>query len=269
MKAVALTIAGFDCCAGAGLQADLKTFSSLGVHGLTAATCIVAETPLELTRIDPINAEMLTEQIRLLLSRYPISAVKTGMLYDSPQIEATARILEDCSLPIVVDPVMLASTGDSLLKSEALALFQEKILPLASVITPNRAEAEFLTGDVISDIPSAEKIAQELAKRYDCTCVLKGGHLDHTDGAIDLVATANEITRLHADWVDIPSTHGTGCTFAAAVAAGLAQGQTIIDAATKAKTFVTRALTHAHSWPQTDGQRLIALDQTHSPSLSF
>lgn len=265
MTHVALTIAGFDCCAGAGLQADLKTFSAFGVHGLTAVTCIVAETPLEVTRIDPVEAEMLTEQLRLLLDRYPISAIKTGMLYDSPQINAVALALEGTTTSLVVDPVMLASTGDSLLKPEALALFQEKILPIASVITPNRDEAEFLIGRRISDSQSAEDIARELAQRYDCTCILKGGHLDHTHGAVDIVATAEDMMHLHADWIDIPSAHGTGCTFAAAVTAGLAKGLAIPEAASHAKEFVTRALTRAHTWEQADGQSLIALDQTLSP----
>lgn len=262
MIPVALSIAGFDCCAGAGLQADLKTFSALGIHGLTASTCLVAETPLEVTLIDAVAPEMLREQISLLLTRYPVSAIKTGMLYDTAQIEVVAGCLKDCRVPVVVDPVMLASTGDPLLRLEASTLFQEQILSKADVITPNRAEAEFLLNKAIcaNDFP-AKNAALQLAERYDCACVLKGGHLDHSKGAVDLLALEGTLLEFSSEWVDIPSAHGTGCTFAAAMTAELAKGNDVTAAAKSAKTFVSKALASAHRWPQDSGEDLIALDQ--------
>ena len=258
-RPVALSIAGFDCSAGAGLQADLKTFSTLGVYGLTVATCIVAETPNTVTRIDPVGGEMVAEQIRVLAAEFPIAAVKTGMLYDVPQIEAAAAFLETFKGPIVVDPVMIASTGDPLLKPEALSEFSNLIQPCATVITPNRAEAEHLVQRHVTSLDEAETVAQELAAQFQCTCVLKGGHLDSKSGATDVIATVDGTWTVSAPWIDIPSAHGTGCTFAAALAAELAKGGNVQSAVRAAKSFVTSALKNANRW---NGNTLITLDQT-------
>ena len=262
-RPVALSIAGFDCSAGAGLQADLKTFSALGVYGLTAVTCVVAETPNVVTRIDPVDGSMVAEQIRLLDASFPIAAVKTGMLYDVPQIEAVADALEGLGKSIVVDPVMIASTGDPLLKPEALSAFKNRVLPLATVITPNRAEAEFLSGTSIPDLETAKEVARDLAARFNCACVLKGGHLDSEHGATDVLATSSDVTILEGPWIDLPSAHGTGCTFAAALTASLAKGENVQTATRTAKSFVTAALKNANCW--NDGQ-LITLDQTRFPA---
>lgn len=250
MTPVALTIAGFDTSCGAGLQADLKTMVSLGVYGLTAATCIVSETANEVTHIEPIAAACLREQIDVLLRSYPIGAVKLGMLYDLPQMEIVAAALESLDAPIICDPVMIASSGAALLRPEAMDYLKSRILPLATIITPNAHEAAALIGRKIDDLGDPYKAATKLSGDYHCVCVLKGGHIgEESDSAIDLIAfPGGRIETLKAPRLEIHTAHGTGCTFAAAVAAELAKGADAHEAAKVAKAFVSRAISSAHHW---------------------
>ena len=259
---VVLTIAGSDCSAGAGLQADLKTFSSFGLHGLTAVTSVVAETPLEVREIDAVSPAVLQAQVELLLSTYPVQAVKTGMLGSSPHVVAVAEILEAAKLPLVVDPVMVASSGSSLMADDALGAYRGRLLPLATVITPNLPEARALLGEDSDPPAAAEDLAERLASRFGTAVLLTGGH-EPADGAcIDLLFHQGRLERFEAPWLDLPSSHGTGCTLSAAVTAGLARGATLPESVAAAKRFVNTALTEAMRWTAADGRELLALQQT-------
>ncbi len=179
---VALTIAGSDCSAGAGIQADLKTFQHFHVHGLTAVTCVVSETANIVRAVHPVPVAIVSDQVSLLLDSFPVAAVKTGMLYSAAHVRAVAEILaRHPGLALVVDPVMIASTGDPLLEDDAITAYRELLLPLARVITPNLPEAEVLLGEKIPDEAALESAAHRLAERFGTAVLLKGGHLDTRD----------------------------------------------------------------------------------------
>ena len=260
---LALTIAGSDCSAGAGLQADLKTFASHGLHGLTAVTCVVSETPLTVSQVHPVPPELLRDQIKLLLDSYPIGAIKTGMLYSKAHIEVVCELLAHSSIPLVVDPVMVASTGDPLLVDDALAEVSARLLPLATVITPNLPEAGYLLDREVRSAGDQESAALELAHRYQAACYLKGGHLKDCHQHRDLLARDGSLTSFVGEHLELPQTHGTGCTLSAALAAGLALGHSLAEAAAKAHRFTHRALRDSSSWPVPhSSQRIWHLDQT-------
>lgn len=266
---VVLTIAGSDCSAGAGMQADLKTFSSFGLHGLTAVTCVVSETPLEVSQVHAIPPEVLHDQIRLLLNRYPIAAIKTGMLYSRDHIAVVCDLLAESSIPLVVDPVMVASTGDPLLLDDALAEVSRCLLPLATVITPNLPEASFLLGRKVTSPTDQEKAALDLASDFGVACYLKGGHLKDRDQHRDLLADQGSLRSFTAEHLELPQTHGTGCTLSAALAAGLALGQPLEEAAAQAHHFTHQALRDSFSWPAPNsGYAIWHLNQIASPPLS-
>src|ERR1700694_1222829 len=180
---VALTIAGSDSSAGAGLQADLKTFSALGVYGLSAVTCVVAEIPGKVSRIEAVSAEMVREQIEVLAKNFPIAAIKTGLLYSAEIISAVARVIVDVvrkidnKVPLVINPVIVATSGDPLLREDAIDLYQKELFPLASLITPNLLEAEKFLGKPIDDLQAMRHAGKELAEKFQTSIVLKGGHL--------------------------------------------------------------------------------------------
>src|SRR2546421_208481 len=184
---VALTIAGSDSSAGAGIQADLKTFNALGVYGVSAVTCIVAEIPGKVSRIDPVSAEMVQEQIKVLVKNFPIGAIKTGLLCSAEIVSAVAKSVVDLtrSIPLVVDPVITATGGDPLLESEAIKIYTNELFPLATLITPNLDEAAQLLGQKINDRRSMERAGTELAHKFKTAILVKGGHLTGND-AIDL-----------------------------------------------------------------------------------
>ena len=259
---VAMTVAGSDCSSGAGLQADLKTFSALGVYGLTAVTCVVAEIPGKVTRIQPVVRPVLEEQLRLLLEGFPVAAVKTGMLFSRPLIEAVAVALtsqEGGRRPaLVVDPVMVATSGDPLLQRSAVRAFERRLFPLAAVITPNLDEAAVLLGREVRSVRGLEPAAAELRDRYGCAVLLKGGHL-RGKTAVDVLADGEGILRLEAAYVSGVATHGTGCTYSAAIAAGLAHGNSLRAAVAGAKEYVSRAIGQPFRWT-CGGQRIDALN---------
>lgn len=259
---IALTIAGSDCSAGAGLQADLKTFSSFGVHGLTAVTCVVSETPLTVSCVHPVPPVILQDQIKLMLSSYPISAIKTGMLYSKSHIIAICELLADLDIPIVVDPVMVASTGDPLLVEDAVEAISDRLLPLASVITPNLPEAGILLGRSVVNASDQEEAARELASKYGVACYLKGGHLDELGRHRDLLVDGDDLTEFFGDHLDLPQTHGTGCTLAAALTSGLAKGLPLKEAAGEAQRFTHEALRNSAHWTVPEaGSTIYHLDQ--------
>src|SRR6266704_807236 len=180
---VALSIAGSDSSAGAGVQADLKTFSALGVYGLTALTCVVAEIPGKVSQIEPVTPKIIREQIQVLAKSFGITAAKTGLLYSAEIVETVARALVDLSgkfgnrVPLVIDPVTVATSGDLLLRPDAIALYESELFPLATLLTPNLDEAEKLIGEPIRDLKAMRKAGKKLQKKYGVPILLKGGHL--------------------------------------------------------------------------------------------
>jgi hydroxymethylpyrimidine/phosphomethylpyrimidine kinase len=250
---VALTIAGSDCSAGAGVQADLKTFTALGVYGLTAVTCIVAEVPGKVSRIEPVTARMVREQLEVLLKNFRVGAIKTGLLCSAEIVCAVAQIIQagvkktTRSIPFVVDPVMIATSGDNLLEPEAVEAYKNKLFPLATLITPNLDEAALLLETTINDRRQMEGAAKALAKKYHASILLKGGHL-RGDNAIDLLFHQGELTEFSAPFVRGVETHGTGCTYSAAIAAGLASGFSLEQAIKRAKKFVTESIALHLRW---------------------
>lgn len=261
---VALTIAGSDNSAGAGIQADLKTFSALGVYGLTAITSVVAEVPGKVSAIQGVEEAIVREQIRLCFEAYPVAAVKTGMLYSKPIIEKVCDALEEefarkPSRPaLVVDPVMVATSGDALLKKEAVAVYTDRLFRLATVVTPNLDEVRALLGRSVDTIDEMRVAGPELEQKYGTAFLLKGGHL--RDGAAtDLLFFGSTVHEFSAPYIPNVSTHGTGCTYSAAIAAGLAKGLGLVDAVSAAKPFVTRAIAEHFAWERM-GKRMDALN---------
>jgi len=265
---VALTIAGSDSSAGAGIQADLKTFSALGVYGLTAVTCVVAEIPGKVSRIEPVNTEIVREQIAVLSRNFPIAAAKTGLLYSAEIVETVARALVDLSansakrFPLVIDPVIVATSGDQLLEPKAIELYEKELFPLATLLTPNLDEAEKLVGEPIRDLKAMRKAGKELQQKYRVSILLKGGHLAGGD-AVDLLFADEKIREFSSPFIRGVATHGTGCTYSAAIAAGIASGLPLEDAIGRAKKFVTASIAQHFRWMSSSRKNLDALN--HSP----
>lgn len=260
---IALTIAGSDSSAGAGLQADLKTFSSFGVFGLTAVTCIVSETPLTVSQVHPVPPNILQDQVRLLIETYPIGAIKTGMLYSKLHIETVCEILTDTNIPLVVDPVMVASTGHPLMKEDALDTIREKLLPLATIITPNLPEAGILLKKSVVTMADQEIAVEELSSTFGVATYLKGGHLKNTQTHRDLLKENGKLHVFEHEHLELPQTHGTGCTLSAALAAGISSGLTLENAGKKAHQFTQHALSESESWiSPTSGKTIFHLNQS-------
>jgi hydroxymethylpyrimidine/phosphomethylpyrimidine kinase len=245
---VALTIAGSDSSAGAGIQADLKTFAALGVYGLTAVTCVVAETPGRVSKIEPVSAALVREQIELLLRSFPIAAIKTGLLFSAEIIREIASALgEHRSIPLVIDPVMVATSGDPLLQDDAMGMYERELFPRAALITPNLDEGARLLGKPISDLQAMREAGETMANKYGVSVLLKGGHLAG-DQAIDLLFLNGNIIEFSAPFSRGIATHGTGCTYSAAITAGLATGLPVEEAVRRAKNFVSAAIAQHYAW---------------------
>jgi hydroxymethylpyrimidine/phosphomethylpyrimidine kinase len=258
---VALSIAGSDCSSGAGIQADLKTFQHFRVHGLTAVTCIVSETANIVRAVHAVPVEIVADQVALMLDSFPIAAAKTGMLFSARHVITVADLLKSQpTLQLVVDPVMIASTGDPLLEPDAMDAYRERLLPLARVITPNLHEAEALLGRKIPDADAIEAAAFELSGLFQTSVLLKGGHLDGPD-CLDLLVDGSEVFRFNAPRIPVPGSHGTGCTLSAAITACLAQGLPLPAAVESAKSYLGETLRQSYSF-QVPGQAPIhALNQ--------
>ena len=263
---VALTIAGSDSSAGAGIQADLKTFSALGVYGLTAITCVVAETPGNVLRIEPINPEIVHEQVAVLARNFPIAAAKTGLLCSGEIVEAVARGIDllrkiDNRIPIVVDPVTVATSGDMLLAPEAMEIYERELFPIATLLTPNLEEAGKLIGEPIRELETMRKAGKQLQQKYQVSILLKGGHLAGDD-AVDLLFAGDKISEFSAPFVRGVATHGTGCTFSAAITAALASGLSLEVAVRRAKEFVTASIAQRLRWKSKSGENIDALNHS-------
>ncbi|MEM2603752.1 MAG: bifunctional hydroxymethylpyrimidine kinase/phosphomethylpyrimidine kinase [Candidatus Korarchaeum sp.] len=237
---VALTIAGSDSGGGAGIQADLKTFAALGVHGTVAITSITAQNTREVTAVQDVSVDVIRAQIEAVVSDIGVDAAKTGMLHTSEIIRAVAEEVRRHRFPLVVDPVMIAKSGAPLLKEEAVKSLIEELLPLAEVVTPNAREAEVLSGISVRSLDDARRAAKLIAEHGPRAVIVKGGHLEGGE-SIDVLYDG-DFTELKAERVGSRNTHGTGCSFSAAIAAELAKGRSIREAFRTAKLLVTEAI---------------------------
>jgi hydroxymethylpyrimidine/phosphomethylpyrimidine kinase len=253
----ALTIAGSDSGAGAGIQADLKTFAACGVYGTTAITAVTAQNTLGVTAWEAISTELVVAQIEAVAGDLPPHAVKTGMLATAAIVEAVAAAIGGLDLPnLVVDPVMIAKGGDRLLREDAVGAMKAHLLKLAEIATPNIPEAEVLSGVSIRTLADMRVAARRIRALGPRVVVVKGGHMavtDTGDVVIDVVCTPDEEFELRGPRLDTRHTHGTGCTFAAAAAAFLAQDQAVDEALRNAREYVEGAIRNAPGLGQGQG----------------
>jgi hydroxymethylpyrimidine/phosphomethylpyrimidine kinase len=248
---VALTIAGSDSGGGAGIQADLKAFAALGVFGTSAVTALTAQNTVGVRGIHAVPADFVVAQIEAVLDDLPVAAVKTGMLATVEIVRAVAKLAGAGRLPrLVVDPVMVASSGDRLLEPEAERRYVEELLPHAEVVTPNLREAEVLLGRAITTLADQRDAAAALAVLGPSTVVIKGGHpvSDAPGEAVDVVWHDGAVRELRTPRVDTPNNHGSGCSFASAIAALRAHGHPIDRAVADAKAFTWRAVRGGAHW---------------------
>jgi hydroxymethylpyrimidine/phosphomethylpyrimidine kinase len=246
----ALTIAGSDSSGGAGIQADLKTFAAFGVYGCSVITAVTAQNTCQVTGIHNVPPEMVRKQIEAVLSDIKPHAIKIGMLSNPRNIRVVAKSLRTFGpVPIVLDPVMVAKSGDILLVKDAIGVLRQELIPLATVITPNIPEAEVLVGKPLEteqDFIDAAKVMREWGAQV---VVLKGGHrppaINGGSEVVDLYFDGKKARVIRGPYVNTPHTHGTGCTFASAITAGLAIGLDPFPAVTQAREYLTQALKSA------------------------
>ena len=245
---IALTIAGSDSGGGAGLQADLKTFAALGVFGTSAVTAVTAQNTTAVVASVPMAPEMVRLQVETVLSDLPVLAVKTGMLATSAIVGTVADLAESGRLPnLVVDPVLVSTTGRRLLDEDAIPVYMTRLLPHALVVTPNLREARLLAGMSITDTKGMVEAARKIAEAGPKTVVIKGGHLGGQESP-DVVLSGDDLTVLEGARIPTANDHGTGCTMSAAIAAFLARGETVPVAVQRAKEYVARAISGASAW---------------------
>jgi hydroxymethylpyrimidine/phosphomethylpyrimidine kinase len=241
----ALTIAGSDSGGGAGIQADLKTFAVLGVWGMSAVTSITVQNTKGVTGVSDVPADIVAAQILAVATDIGVDAAKTGMLSSSEIVEAVADAIEQVRLPhLVVDPVFVSKHGDPLLREEAVNALRKRIVPLASVVTPNLPESAGLAGFDVKTRMDMERAARAILDLGARSVLVKGGHLEG-ESSDDLFADGERMEWLVGERIDSPNTHGTGCVLSASIAAYLARGEPLVDAVRKGKEFVTDAIRHA------------------------
>ena len=244
---VALTIAGSDSGGGAGIQADLKTFASLGVHGTSAITCLTAQNPTAITAIQPCSPEIVRKQIEALFAELPPAAVKTGMLLTPQIIRTVASFFQGKKRPpLIIDPVMIATSGRCLLRASGMKVLQKELLPLATLITPNLDEARSLSGLRIESPEDMRMAARRLHSQFGCAVLVKGGHLRGGTEAIDIFFDGRTELLLKAAFIRGLRTHGTGCTYSAAITAHLARRADLPSAVRLAKEYITQALARSY-----------------------
>ena len=249
---VALTIAGSDSGGGAGIQADLKTFAALGVHGTSAITCVTAQNPKRVLNIEPCSPKIVQQQIEAVFEELRPVAVKTGMLFSAEIIGVVAEFFKgrDAALrrpcPLIVDPVMISTSGARLLKPAAIKTLREHLLPLATLVTPNLYEAGILTGRKITTTENMRAAAREIHARFGCAALVKGGHLRGGSEAVDIFFDGRTELLLTAPFVKGVRTHGTGCVYSAAITAELALEHDLSEAVKLAKHCVTRAIAQSY-----------------------
>ncbi len=241
---VALTIAGSDSGGGAGIQADLRTFTSYGVYGCSVITAVTAQNPCEVRRVDALPAKSVKAQLESVFDEFDIVSVKTGMLFNSGIIRTVSKFLStEKKINLVVDPVMVSTSGAVLLEKDAVGVVAHMLFPLATWVTPNIYEAELLLGRKIVNEAGMMKAAADFAKKWNCSCIVKGGHLKIKGSIkVDAVAYDGRLYRLSSPEIETKAGHGTGCTFSSAIAAGFALGHPWENALLSAKSFVYGSL---------------------------
>jgi hydroxymethylpyrimidine/phosphomethylpyrimidine kinase len=239
---IALTIAGSDSGGGAGIQADLKTFQQFGVFGTSVIVALTAQNTLGVRTVEPVSEGMVIAQLAALAEDLPPAALKTGMLAEASLVRLVARAIRQNGWgPLVVDPVMVSTSGDRLLSEEAVSVVRKVLLPLAAVVTPNLDEAAILSGRQVRDVADMETAGRALLADGAAAALIKGGHLDG-DELTDILVTASAVRRFPKARIETTSTHGTGCTLSAAITAGLALGRTLETAVADALDYVHRAI---------------------------
>ena len=243
---VVLTVAGSDSGGGAGIQADLRTFAAHGVHGTSAITAVTAQNSVAVLDWVALDPRMVVAQMEAVASDMPVAAAKAGMLATAAIVSAVAAALERLRLPlVVVDPVMVAKSGDRLLDRDAETAYRERLLPLATVVTPNLPEAESLLGRPVRTLAEMREAARALRAMGPRAVVVKGGHLE--GDAVDVFWDGERMEDLSAPRIATKNTHGTGCTYSAAIAARLALGDSLLDAVRGAKAYLTEAIRRSYS----------------------
>lgn len=243
----AITIAGSDSGGGAGIQADLKTFAAIGVHGTCAITCITAQNPDGVNGIETCTPRHIGKQMTSVIEGFHPRAVKTGMLYSAEIIREVANVLKKTGMKnLVVDPVMVATSGAALLKPKAFEMMAKRLFTMAALITPNLDEAALITGVRLESVEDMRDAAKWMQQRYGASILLKGGHLKQTREAVDVLRIGSDEWILTAPYIRGVRTHGTGCTYSAAITAHLAQGLNIEKSVFVAKEFITNAIANSH-----------------------
>lgn len=243
---VAMTIAGSDSGGGAGMQADLRTFAFHCVHGTSALTCITAQNTLGVTRVDALSAEAVVAQIQAVVEDIGVQAVKTGMLLNQEIITAVAQQIEALKIEnVVIDPVMVSRTGAQLIDDAAVATLRETLIPIATIVTPNRYEAQILTGKEIHTLDQMKAAAEDIYRIGAKAVLVKGGGMTGDLRGVDVWFDGNGLETLTTTLVDTNNTHGTGCTLAAAIAANLALSHDLLTSVQRAKEYVTTALKYS------------------------
>jgi len=246
MVSIALTIAGSDSGGGAGIQADLRTFAFHRVHGTSAITCVTAQNTVGVTRVDPLPPEAVVAQIQAVVSDIGVQAAKTGMLLNQAIITATTEQVKVLNIPnLVVDPVMVSRTGAQLIDDDAVKTLRDILMPLATIVTPNRYEAQLLTGFTINSLDDMRAAASQIHQMGAKSVLVKGGGMQGNMRGVDIWFDGSKWETLQTTTVDTKNTHGTGCTLAAAIAANLANGSDILTAVRQAKQYVTKALNYS------------------------
>jgi hydroxymethylpyrimidine/phosphomethylpyrimidine kinase len=239
----ALTIAGSDSGGGAGIQADLKTFASLEVHGTSAITCVTAQSPKGVRGIQAVRPEIVRQQIAAIFDAFRPVVVKTGMLFSIEIIRVVTRFFQERGMPpLIVDPVMVATSGACLVQSSAVKAMRDELLPLATLVTPNLDEAVLLIGRNLASVDDLRDAAREIKERWGCAALVKGGHLKGMKEAVDFFYDGKTELLLSAPFVRGLSTHGTGCTYSAAIAGHLALGRKLSRAVELSKHYITSAI---------------------------
>lgn len=243
MTPVALTVAGSDSGGGAGIQTDLKTFHSLGVFGTSVITCVTAQNPSRVSAVQAISTDIVAQQLDRVFEAFPVGAAKTGMLYDAGIIKVVSGTFKARKFRrLVVDPVMVATSGARLLKPEAIDSLRNELLPLAAVVTPNLAETEVLLDRRVTTLKEMREAARDLFAAHGVPFLVKGGHLTGVDTCVDVLFDGCRLYEYRSAVVRGIQPHGAGCTFSAAIAGRLARGDELPVAVGRAKRFVSRAL---------------------------
>ncbi len=244
---VALTIAGSDSGGGAGIQADLKTFSALDVHGTSAITCITAQNPGSVSGIQACRAKLLSSQLDAVFLGFQPAAAKTGMLYSAQIIRVVAQFFDRHPMNLVVDPVMVSTSGARLLKQSAVEALLNRLVPLATLVMPNLHEAEVLAGKRIRSVENLRTAARQINRRFGCAALVKGGHLEGLKVAVDIFYDGKQELLLSSPFIVGLRTHGTGCTYSAAVTAYLARGCSLTRSVQHAKSYITQAIARSRN----------------------